>query len=68
MTMPERPTSEEKVITTACRSHCGGGCLLKVHVRDGVITRIIFKPKKGKEGLAIQRVETTPSISLIRNG
>lgn len=42
MTMREAPeaATEEKVIPTLCASHCGGSCLLKVHVKDGVITRI----------------------------
>ncbi len=31
---------EEKLVTTTCSSHCGGRCIVKVHVRDGVITRI----------------------------
>ncbi len=32
--------SNEQIIYTACNSHCGGACLLKVHVKDGVVTRI----------------------------
>lgn len=40
--MSEIPSNDtgEKVIPTMCSSHCGGACLLKVHTRDGVITRI----------------------------
>ena len=32
--------SEEKIIRTACASHCGGTCILKVHVKGGVIEKI----------------------------
>ena len=33
-------TSSEKVVPTTCASHCGGTCVFKVHVKEGVITRI----------------------------
>lgn len=32
--------SEEEVISTICNSHCGGSCVIKIHVRDGRITRL----------------------------
>ena len=31
---------EERVVYTTCASHCGGTCVLKCHVKDGVITKI----------------------------
>ncbi len=34
------PKTAEKIITTACNSHCGGSCVLRAHVKDGVITHI----------------------------
>ncbi|MFC1955706.1 molybdopterin-dependent oxidoreductase [Chloroflexota bacterium] len=40
MNVARNPGSGEKIIMTTCSSHCGGACLLKVYVRDGVITRI----------------------------
>ncbi len=30
----------EQVINTICHNDCGGGCVLKVHVQDGRVTRI----------------------------
>ena len=30
----------ERLAVSICRSHCGGACLLKVHVKGGVITKI----------------------------
>lgn len=40
--MPDKTTMEsgEEIVTTTCASHCGGSCILKLHLKDGVITRI----------------------------
>ncbi len=40
MEAKREPDNTEKVVMTACSSHCGGTCLLKLHIKDGVITRI----------------------------
>jgi anaerobic dimethyl sulfoxide reductase subunit A len=40
MVTDEIPDSDEKVIPTVCCSHCGGACVLKIHVKDGLVTRI----------------------------
>ncbi|MBW2183945.1 MAG: hypothetical protein JRF49_08785, partial [Deltaproteobacteria bacterium] len=32
--------SEEQEIITSCPHDCGGTCVLKAHVKNGVITRI----------------------------
>jgi anaerobic dimethyl sulfoxide reductase subunit A len=37
--MDEMELKKDGVFSTMCAAHCGGNCLLKVHVRDGVITR-----------------------------
>jgi len=33
-------TREDKVVSTICNSHCGGSCVINIHVRDGVIRRL----------------------------
>lgn len=38
--MTEKEIDGETIVPTLCASHCGGACLLRVHVKDGVITRI----------------------------
>src|SRR3989337_2823230 len=40
MAIAEKAKTVEKVVSTICSSHCGGDCVLKVHVKDGVIVRI----------------------------
>jgi anaerobic dimethyl sulfoxide reductase subunit A len=35
-----KSNTQERVVTTACCSHCGGACLLKVHIANGTIVRI----------------------------
>ena len=42
MTMAAKmePDHNERLVISACRSHCGGACLLKIHVKDGIITKI----------------------------
>lgn len=34
------PESGEDIVTTTCASHCGGSCVLRLHLKGGVITRI----------------------------
>lgn len=34
------PEKNEKILWTSCNVNCGGRCLLRAHVQDGVVTRI----------------------------
>jgi len=36
----KKPGDTEKVVNTICHDHCTNACLLKLHVRDGKITRV----------------------------
>lgn len=38
--MSDHQACGETIIPTTCASHCGGSCVLRLHVRDGVIRRI----------------------------
>ncbi|MFC1951573.1 molybdopterin-dependent oxidoreductase [Chloroflexota bacterium] len=40
MTSKSESKSGEEIVTTTCASHCGGACILRLHLKDGVITRI----------------------------
>ncbi|MFC2001606.1 molybdopterin-dependent oxidoreductase, partial [Chloroflexota bacterium] len=35
-----KANGEEEVIRSACSHHCGGSCVWKVHIKDGVIIRL----------------------------
>ena len=36
----QQTENNETIIHTVCNSHCGGACLLRVHVKDGAVIRI----------------------------
>lgn len=38
--MTSKTSVQDKVVMTTCNSHCGGTCILKIHVRDGKVTRL----------------------------
>ena len=40
MSSKAKPESGEEIVNTTCASHCGGSCILRLHTKDGVITRI----------------------------
>jgi hypothetical protein len=38
--MMNKSDDTERVVNTICHDHCQNACLLKLHVRDGEITRV----------------------------
>ena len=38
--MTSKTNDSEKVINTICMDHCTNACMLRVHVKDGKVTRI----------------------------
>jgi anaerobic dimethyl sulfoxide reductase subunit A len=47
MAQNKNSPKNEKIVTTTCSYDCGARCLLKVHVRDGKITRIGTDSQRG---------------------
>lgn len=41
---------EERTITTTCGYNCGGGCILRVHVREGRVIRISTDNSEEQDG------------------
>ncbi|MFH1124071.1 MAG: molybdopterin-dependent oxidoreductase [Pseudomonadota bacterium] len=35
-----RSVDDEKIITSTCSSHCGGKCVFRLHIRNGIISKI----------------------------
>jgi anaerobic dimethyl sulfoxide reductase subunit A len=38
--MTSRKANEDQVVYTICDSHCGGSCVIRVHVRENKIVRL----------------------------
>jgi anaerobic dimethyl sulfoxide reductase subunit A len=77
MAQKDSSHSKENIVTTTCSYDCGARCLLKVHVRDGKITRIGTDNQRGPglkaciRGLSQKHVVYSPqrlSQPLKRNG